>query len=90
MTNLWCTLCSFIWPRDLFYVRYWRRNDDGSYGKYNHRFLFILVETIVSLCLIKIHTLVAVVLFRSREHKNCNPLPGYVRAHIESNLCFPL
>ncbi|KAK4349577.1 hypothetical protein RND71_032332 [Anisodus tanguticus] len=24
-----------------------------------------------------------VVLFRSREHKNCGPLPGYVRAHIE-------
>ncbi|KAK4486308.1 hypothetical protein RD792_008979 [Penstemon davidsonii] len=21
----------FIWPRDLCYVRYWRRNDDGSY-----------------------------------------------------------
>ncbi|XP_040986151.1 protein ENHANCED DISEASE RESISTANCE 2-like [Juglans microcarpa x Juglans regia] len=46
----------FVWPRDLCYVRYWRRNDDGSY----------------------------VVLFRSREHKNCGPRPGYVRAHIES------
>eukprot|EP00261_Vitis_vinifera_P027489 XP_010661303.1 PREDICTED: protein ENHANCED DISEASE RESISTANCE 2 isoform X2 [Vitis vinifera] len=22
---------TFIWPRDLCYVRYWRRNDDGSY-----------------------------------------------------------
>ncbi|XP_048500676.1 protein ENHANCED DISEASE RESISTANCE 2 isoform X3 [Beta vulgaris subsp. vulgaris] len=22
---------SFVWPRDLCYVRYWRRNDDGSY-----------------------------------------------------------
>ncbi|GFZ16623.1 similar to ENHANCED DISEASE RESISTANCE 2 [Actinidia rufa] len=21
----------FVWPRDLCYVRYWRRNDDGSY-----------------------------------------------------------
>lgn len=21
-----------MWPRDLCYVRYWRRNDDGSYG----------------------------------------------------------
>ncbi|CAB78906.1 hypothetical protein [Arabidopsis thaliana] len=21
-----------VWPRDLCYVRYWRRNDDGSYG----------------------------------------------------------
>lgn len=46
----------FVWPRDLCYVRYWRRNDDGSY----------------------------VVLFRSREHDNCGPQPGYVRAHIES------
>ncbi|BFG30834.1 hypothetical protein CerSpe_171090 [Prunus speciosa] len=46
----------FVWPRDLCYVRYWRRNDDGSY----------------------------VVLFRSREHENCGPQPGHVRAHIES------
>ncbi|CAI9759510.1 unnamed protein product [Fraxinus pennsylvanica] len=46
----------FVWPRDLCYVRYWRRNDDGSY----------------------------VVLFRSREHENCGPEPGFVRAHIES------
>ncbi|KAJ6388969.1 hypothetical protein OIU77_027343 [Salix suchowensis] len=46
----------FVWPRDLCYVRYWRRNDDGSY----------------------------VVLFRSREHENCGPRPGFVRAHIES------
>ncbi|XP_039060423.1 protein ENHANCED DISEASE RESISTANCE 2-like [Hibiscus syriacus] len=22
---------AFVWPRDLCYVRYWRRNDDGSY-----------------------------------------------------------
>ncbi|PWA68595.1 ENHANCED DISEASE RESISTANCE 2 [Artemisia annua] len=47
---------NFVWPRDLCYVRYWRRNDDGSY----------------------------VVLFCSREHENCGPQPGYVRAHIES------
>ncbi|GFP98810.1 protein enhanced disease resistance 2 [Phtheirospermum japonicum] len=25
-------LYRFVWPRDLCYVRYWRRNDDGSYG----------------------------------------------------------
>ncbi|KAJ6814072.1 protein ENHANCED DISEASE RESISTANCE 2-like [Iris pallida] len=50
----WCSV--FVWPRDLCYVRYWRRNDDGSY----------------------------VVLFRSREHANCGPHPGFVRAHIES------
>jgi hypothetical protein len=27
----------------------------------------------------------AVVLFQSREHPNCGPQPGFVRAHIESN-----
>ncbi|GER30302.1 enhanced disease resistance 2 [Striga asiatica] len=47
---------TFVWPRDLCYSRYWRRNDDGSY----------------------------VVLFRSREHENCGPQRGFVRAHIES------
>nr|CAB3445231.1 unnamed protein product [Digitaria exilis] len=25
----WCSM--LIWPRDLCYARYWRRNDDGSY-----------------------------------------------------------
>ncbi|KAJ1257661.1 hypothetical protein BS78_10G012800 [Paspalum vaginatum] len=45
-----------VWPRDLCYVRYWRRNDDGSY----------------------------VVLFRSTEHQNCGPQPGFMRAFIES------
>lgn len=47
---------TFVWPRDLCYLRYWRQNDDGSY----------------------------VVLFCSREHENCGPQRGYVRAHIES------
>lgn len=32
--------------------------------------------------------LFAVVLFCSREHENCGPLPGYVRAHIESRCYF--
>ncbi|KAI6701831.1 hypothetical protein NL676_010967 [Syzygium grande] len=50
------TAILFVWPRDLCYMRYWRRNDDGSY----------------------------VVLFRSREHVNCGPQPGCVRAHVES------
>lgn len=30
----------------------------------------------------------AVVLFCSREHENCGPQPGYVRAHIESKLFY--
>ena len=30
----------------------------------------------------------AVVLFQSREHENCGPQPGFVRAHIESKFQF--
>ncbi|CAD6341989.1 unnamed protein product [Miscanthus lutarioriparius] len=26
----WCPM--LVWPRDLCYARYWRQNDDGSYG----------------------------------------------------------
>ncbi|KAL6322997.1 hypothetical protein AAG906_023614 [Vitis piasezkii] len=29
--NMDSTRFEFVWPRDLCYVRYWRRNDDGSY-----------------------------------------------------------
>ncbi|KAK6137242.1 hypothetical protein DH2020_029013 [Rehmannia glutinosa] len=75
----------FVWPRDLCYVRYWRRNDDGSYGKCSWSFpcssavrFSILQCTSLHLCFY------AVVLFRSREHENCGPQPGFVRAHIES------
>eukprot|EP00249_Psilotum_nudum_P019346 c27207_g1_i1 orf=227-2404(+) len=50
----WCT--GIVWPRDLCYLRYWRRKDDGSY----------------------------VVVFHSKDHVNCPPQPGCVRAHIES------
>ena len=32
--------------------------------------------------------LLAVVLFCSREHENCSPQPGWVRAHIESKIQF--
>ncbi|KAK9267056.1 hypothetical protein L1049_003605 [Liquidambar formosana] len=80
----------FVWPRDLCYVRYWRRNDDGSYGKcfscpllfiylFIFNFLFIISEiSLFCFCYC------AVVLFRSREHENCGPQPGFVRAHVES------
>uniref|UniRef100_A0A0E0L740 PH domain-containing protein n=1 Tax=Oryza punctata TaxID=4537 RepID=A0A0E0L740_ORYPU len=56
LKNLWRLNTLLVWPRDLCYVRYWRRNDDGSY----------------------------VVLFRSTEHQNCGPQPGFVRSFIES------
>lgn len=47
----------FVWPRDLCYVRYWRRNDDGSYGNclgvfpslcYVHNFLECAVPGLTS------------------------------------------
>lgn len=37
--RLTLTVCRLVWPRDLCYVRYWRRNDDGSYGKFIQRLL---------------------------------------------------
>lgn len=39
-------------------------------------------------CFIWYFLLLAVVLFRSREHENCSPQPGCVRAHIESKIQF--
>lgn len=50
----WCSW--LVWPRDVCYVRYWRRLENGTY----------------------------VVVFHSREHPDCPPQQGYVRAHIES------
>lgn len=41
-----CVHCGrFVWPRDLCYVRYWRRNDDGSYGR-----KFVFFCSVFSLC----------------------------------------
>lgn len=37
----------FVWPRDLCYVRYWRRNDDGSYGKNLSAFPLLCVVYII-------------------------------------------
>lgn len=70
-----------MWPRDLCYVRYWRRNDDGSYGNLDDSLCGYssVRETYLMLC-VKL----TVVLFRSTEHHNCGPQPGFVRAFIES------
>lgn len=76
-----------MWPRDLCYVRYWRRNDDGSYGNLLSLFpcLKFWLIGVYKFSIVVFHG--AVVLFRSREHENCGPQPGYVRAHIESEFC---
>lgn len=73
--------CRVVWPRDLCYVRYWRRNDDGSYGEW-HRFFPLHWFCLLTNFLVCCHC--AVVLFQSREHPNCHPQPGFVRAHVES------
>jgi len=75
-----------VWPRDLCYVRYWRRNDDGSYGIFLSH-----LESAGKISFIKLvgylsRSFCEVVLFRSREHENCGPQPGCVRAHLESTL----
>lgn len=83
--------CRLTWPRDLCYVRYWRRNDDGSYGKFFADLLIIELYVYFSsfrnlFIFLSCFGSCAVVLFRSREHENCGPQPGYVRAHVESKL----
>ena len=41
------------------------------------------------LCNVSMHIFhSAVVLFRSREHAECGPQPGFVRAHIESTFIY--
>ncbi|KAI3453873.1 hypothetical protein Pfo_010535 [Paulownia fortunei] len=77
----------FVWPRDLCYVRYWRRNDDGSYGSFLRTSpsafaLHLVLSMYDRPCFHPRYC--AVVLFCSREHENCGPQPGFVRAHIES------
>lgn len=74
-----------VWPRDLCYVRYWRRNDDGSYGRFSLVMCFAFLFFFGVCNFPCFHCcLYAVVLFCSREHENCGPQPGFVRAHIES------
>lgn len=51
--------------------------------------LFPYHDSCMTLSLIH-HCYCAVVLFRSREHENCGPQPGYIRAHIESKFSHPL
>lgn len=78
-------ICRLVWPRDLCYVRYWRFNDDGSYGILLNNYPIISETNTSELVCLSACVLSAVVLFQSREHPKCRPQQGYVRAHIESN-----
>jgi hypothetical protein len=74
----WCGLEIF--------VMYDIGNDDGSYGNFSDDSLcgywsHQLREPYLMLC-----SKLTVVLFRSTEHQNCGPQPGFVRAFIQSNV----
>ena len=71
-------------PRDLLLRRYWRREDDGTYG--NNVALGTLTDEYVSFGLTHLHS-IAVILYHSVFHQRCPPQVGYVRACLKSNVC---
>lgn len=71
--------------RDLLLRRYWRREEDGTYG------ILFYLELYSNLKVLKLSSSqlsVAVILYHSVVHKKCQPQNGYVRASVKSNVCF--
>lgn len=71
--------------RDLLLQRYWRREDDGTYGNvfgfFGYFQVILLYANSISF---KIFT---VILYHSVFHQRCPPERGYVRACLKSNVC---
>ncbi|RVW61994.1 Protein enhanced disease resistance 2-like [Vitis vinifera] len=67
-----------------------------AFTKEEYAVVFLLMLTVAGLCGLvtfamcgigvemMMEVMVNVLLFRSTEHENCGPQPGYVRAHLES------
>lgn len=78
--------------RDLLVRRYWRREDDGTYGSFDWWKFFIecvMFENIYYLNESNFFFifLVTVILYHSVFHKKCPSQKGYVRACLKSNVC---
>lgn len=78
-----------VQQRDLLLRRYWRRDDDGTYGVYicllhYHNIVLSLFPVLIAhdfsgLCF-------TVILYHSVYHKKCLPQKGYIRACLKSNV----
>ena len=79
----WCNNNLLYWNSEYWII---------SFFKLVEGFICSLVHVIIPYIIIYVclfvFLLYAVVLFRSREHDNCGPQPGCVRAHIESKISF--
>lgn len=84
-------ICRGMKRRDLLLRRYWRREDDGTYGTSVSGNMWIssghesqLATDFFSCCCF------TVILYHSVYHRKCLPESGAIRALLKSNVCFEL
>lgn len=79
------SVCRGMKQRDLLLRRYWRREDDGTYGKFDNELATLTwLGNLHQLTFIYFTT---VILYHSVIHQQCRPEKDYIRAWLKSNVC---